>query len=102
MKNFETLKKAYPIFEVRNRQSLSKNILLRNNEEVVVPGNATVKIASEDLIQMPDSTFFKVVSPSVDALIEHNVLKKSEPETTKKDSKTEKGSESQAGSSKNS
>lgn len=98
MKNFETLKKAFPIFVIKNKKSVSKNILLRNNEHVIVPGDTEVKVASEDLIQMPDATIFSVKSPKLDDLIEHNVIKKSEPEPTKESSKDNSGGDGKAGS----
>ena len=74
-KNFDTLKEAFPIFKVRNKKNVSKNILLANNEEIVVPPLTSVRIKSEDLIQVPDATIFKIEHPPMDALIEHNVIK---------------------------
>lgn len=79
MKSFETLKEAFPIFEVKNKKTVSKNILLANNEEVVVPPSATVKLESKNLIQIPDTTYFKLLVPSLNDLIEHNVIKVSPP-----------------------
>lgn len=93
-KSFETLKEAFPVFEVRNKRNVSKNILLANNEEVVVPPSATVKLESKNFIQVPDTSNFKLIVPTLDALIEHNVIKVTPPANPpeKKEENSGKGS----------
>lgn len=74
MKNFDKLLAAFPVFKLKNKKSVSKNIVLQNGEEVVVPANATVTIDSSELISIPSNLDFKLLSPTVADLISFGLI----------------------------
>jgi len=74
MTPFESLVKEFPIFVVKNKTAITKNIPIKDNEELVVPSHAIVKIDANLLGGIPSSTFFKMVSPSVKDLIKHGLI----------------------------
>mgnify|MGYP000980433860 CR=1 FL=1 len=74
MTPFEALIKEFPIFTVKNKTSITKNIPLKDNEELVVPAHGVVKISAAILTGIPSSTYFKMVSPSIKDLINHGVI----------------------------
>ena len=82
---FETLIEEFPVYVVKNKVPVSKNIPLKDNEELVVPAHGTVKINSYLLTGIPSSTYFKSISPSVKDLIRlgliETVLKPAVPVT---------------------
>lgn len=74
MTPFETLVGAFPVFKVKNKTAVSKNIQLKDNEEVVVPAGATIKVSAAQLLGVPDSSCFKMISPTITDLISANVI----------------------------
>lgn len=71
---FESLIEEFPIYVVKNKMPFSKNIPLKDNEELVVPAHGVVKINSSLLTSVPSSTYFKSISPSVKDLIRVGII----------------------------
>lgn len=78
LSSLERLKQEFPVFVVKNKAPTSKQIILANNETVQVQPGAEKPIKSADLVQMPDSAYFKMISPSVADLVRCGVLTKKE------------------------
>lgn len=90
MTPFESLIKEFPVFTVKNKTNVTKNIPLKDNEELVVPAYGIAKINASLLAGVPSSINFKMVSPGIKDLINHGVIegKKTNPVITNKASDT--------------
>ena len=75
MTPFENLKKAFPVFTVKSNLSYSKEIPMGNGDSVMVPPLGVRRIASANLINMPDRVSFELIDPPVSALIQYGVIK---------------------------
>ena len=71
--SLETLKTEFPIWQVKNKFSMPKMINTPNGD-VQVQGYATAKVDASILHQIPDSSVFKLVVPTVDDLIRHKLI----------------------------
>lgn len=90
MNPFESLKKDFPVFKVYNKTRVAQHIKLANGEDVQIQEGAYGKINSSDLIQLPDLSAFKMITPSTSDLILYDVIvKPSKPAPEKKSEKTE-------------
>jgi hypothetical protein len=85
----ENLKRQFPIFVIKNKTAMPKELLIAGGETVHIPAFGVRKIASSNIIQIPDSVFFECISPSVDDLILFNVITR-EDKTGKKEMKETK------------
>ena len=82
---FELLKQDFPVFELQNRRVIATQIELAGGDSVLAQPNATIKVKSEQFIQLPNLTYFKFVSPTIQDLVTYGVIqkgKKSESEPT--------------------
>lgn len=93
MTPFESLIKEFPIFVVKNKMAVSKNISLKDNEELVVPAYSEVKLNSSLLTSIPSSAYFRPISPSTKDLIRLGVIesKESTPVSAPSEEKSYKG-----------
>ena len=80
----DDLKAKYPFFELKNKYNVPKSLFLADGEEIVVPANGIVTVASTDLSSFPDLAIFYYQNPKISVLDEYGVLeRKSKPANAK-------------------
>ncbi len=103
---FEHLKKDYPVFQIKNLTDVTKTLDLIGDNDVQIPGKTTVPIKSEDLYQMPDSSFFWVIEPNMRTLVKYGIIKgkddAAEDDDSADDGKKKKANTSSSSSGSNS
>jgi hypothetical protein len=72
---FENLKEDFPIFIVENKTNITKHIVLADNHDVPIPGLTKRPIESANLIQMPNSKFFRMINPDIPTLVAYGLIK---------------------------
>lgn len=78
MEPFEKLVKICPLFVVENKTSIPQTIYLKDNDSIHVMGNARTRIKSERLLNLPDSTVFRLVQPTLEQLIDSGIVTSAE------------------------
>lgn len=76
---FDRLKMDFPIFEMRNIRGYAVSVMLADGDSVQVQPHGTAKINSVSMIQLPDFTAFKMISPTMADIIKSGVLSKASP-----------------------
>ena len=72
--NPELLAKKYRYLTVANRTAHSAQILYGNGDSVQIQPNSTARIMTEGLAQIPNSTIFDLVNPTIAQLIEDGIV----------------------------
>jgi hypothetical protein len=71
---FDQLKMDFPIWELRNTRNYAIQIMLADGDEVQVQPNGNARINAASMIQLPDFTSFKMLSPTMSDIIKSGVL----------------------------
>lgn len=72
------LKADYPVWEVKNKLPVSKEILLADGESLIVPGKGVAKIAASNINNFPDFKTFEFVTPDLKTLASYGVIERKE------------------------
>lgn len=70
----EDLKIDYPIFELKNKTSIPREILLADGETIVVPERGTCKIKSGNINSFPDFAIFDYKIPTISVLEDYGII----------------------------
>lgn len=73
------LKALYPVFEFRNRTSVSQVIVLAGGDSVQANPNGFIKIPSNLLIQVPSFQTFEPIKPKINEYVDAGVIKTNAP-----------------------
>lgn len=76
MTPLERLKSEFSIFVLKNKSATPTELFLRDGESVNFPGFSTKKVASANIIQIPNSVFFEFISPTISDLVRVGVIGK--------------------------
>lgn len=72
---FTLLKMDFPVFTLVNKKAFPQHIAIRGGESVQINGNAEANVDSTQLIQLPDTSIFRYVSPTFEDLIKYGLIK---------------------------
>lgn len=76
---FDQLKMDFPIWELRNQRNYPIQIMLADGNEVQIQPNGNGRIQAASMIQLPDFTSFKMISPTMADIIKSGVLSNPKP-----------------------
>lgn len=85
------LKELYPVWEFQNKSGQPQHVTL-DNDTVSVAIRGTLKLPSSHFLNLPSTSLFKFIKPSLDDLRAVGLIKTAEVKTANEKSATANGS----------